>query len=58
MNQVKRSEQVVGRVATAPLSRLVARPPQGTLVRGLTQKRLVVVLTDCDWHPILGGAGA
>lgn len=47
VNQVNPSEQVVGRVAS--LSRLVARPPRGTLVRGLTQERLVVVLTDCDW---------
>lgn len=48
-NQVNPSEQVVGRVATASLSRLVARPPRGTLVRGLTQERLVVVVTACYW---------
>lgn len=38
MNQVKLSEQVAGRVTTVSLSRLVTRPPRGTLVRGLTQK--------------------
>lgn len=48
MNQVKPSKQVVGRVATVSLSRLVTRPPQAALVRGLTQARFVMVLTDCD----------
>lgn len=49
MNQVKPSEQVVGRVTTVSLSQLVARRLRATLVRGLTQTRFLLVLSDCDW---------
>lgn len=51
MNQVKPSEQVVGRVATVSLSRLVTPPPplRAMVVTGLTQAPFVMVLTDCDW---------